>query len=192
VVETLKASGHEVSLVINAGSSDDDAPPTSDPLPLGVGDQVDNDEESGGDPHLLARHNTDPFLTSTSQSTDGMYSSQDTLDDITESPLSFEGDTDFSGMEKVLVKSKVLDLHRTSSAPLTHRERVEASIESSEGGCGEGKGETVSLDCLDGASGESGNITGSENQSYESRLQMRTSSDGTVDNKPKKKVSLEL
>lgn len=199
VVETLKASGHEVSLVINAGSSSANHTPLSEDLPNG------NQVDTGGDDNsalklretplnnsrLLTHHNTDPCLTGSSQSTnfsDGMSSSQDTLDDIAESPVSFEGDTDFSGMEKILMKSKVLDLHRTSSAPLTHRERavvMEASTESGSSlGGGKGSicsGETASLDCLD--SGES-----SESQSYESRLQMRTSSDGTVPDKAKKKV----
>lgn len=205
MVETLKASGHQVSLVINAGSSaieTDHAPPSAD-LPNGgqvdAGELRDEPLDGSCDSHMLTRHSTDPSITSNSQSTDGMSSSQDTLDDIVESPVSFEGDTDFSGMEKVLMKSKVVDLHRTSSAPLTHREKavvMEASTESgssSGGGHGESKGsmgsaETASLDHLDGASRESGNMTGSENVSYESRLQMRTSSDGTVSGK-KKKVS---
>ena len=216
MVETLKASGHQVSLVINAGSSTgetDHAPPLDD---LPNGNQVDIGEDSSelkpdvsldescDSRRVLARHNTDTSITSNSQSTDGMSSSQDTLDDIVESPVSFEGDTDFSGMEKVLMKSKVVDLHRTSSAPLTHRERavvMEASTESgtssSGGGRGESKGsmgsaETASLDHLDGASRESGSMTGSENMSYESRLQMRTSSDGTVSGKTKKKVSWKI
>lgn len=213
MVETLKASGHEVSLVINVGSSNASHTPPSGELPNG--DQVGSDRINDGalksqrtshdeafDSQLSANQNTNPSLTSNSQSTnysDGMSSSQDTLDDIAESPGSFEGDTDFSGMEKVLMRSKVLDLHRTSSAPLTHREKavvLEASTESgSSSGRGEGKGslcsgETGSLDCLDGASGETGGSSSitSSSASYESRLQMRTSSDGIVD-KAKKPVS---
>lgn len=210
MVETLKASGHEVSLVVNTGSSSADHTPPSEDLPNG--DQADTDRGgvAGGDgvlesphaksgPGFSANQIVDPFLTGTSQSTnysDG--SSQDTLDDIAESPASFEGDTDFSGMEKILLKSRVLDLHRTSSAPLTHREKavaLDASAESgssSGGGRGEvkGSGDTASLNCLDGASGESGGVSvSSDNPSFESRIQMRTSSDGTVE-KAKKQVSV--
>lgn len=212
VVETLKASGHEVSLVINTGSSSTGH--TSPSGDLRNGDQADtggvdvtnlddgalrSPYDESCDRRLSANQNSDPFVTSTSHSTnysDGMSSSQDTLDDIAESPASFEGDTDFSGMEKILVKSKVLDLHRTSSAPLTHREKavvLEESGSSSGGGHGEGKGprEVGSLDCLDGASVESGGGgISSDNPSYESRLQMRTASDGTVE-KSKKQVRRE-
>lgn len=199
MVETLKASGHEVSLVINAGSSSSKRNSTTEEILNGSGGGASKSQElpSPDTPYesrLLADQST-----GNSQSTynsDGLSSSQDTLDDIVDSPASFEGDTDFGGMEKVLMKSQVLDLHRTSSAPLTHRERtvaLEASTESgppsgSRGGGGrdQGKRETGSLDDIDGVSVESGGsaTTSVDSLSYEARLQMRTySSDGIVDSK---------
>lgn len=251
MIETLKASGHEVCLVINAGSSSKEETPDSTTEPLkddavlienGSDDSVltkahhpgpSQHDESCDFPSPPKQNSSEPLtntsqpsltshtdnqnsgepLTNTSQSTnqsDGLSSSQDTLDDIAESPASFEGDTDFSGMENILVKRRLpLDLHRTSSAPLTDKEKdvvLESSTDSypsppssssggrSQGGKGKSASVTMemgSLECIDGAGVPSGagGIDGS-NKSYEARLQqMRTSSDGSVSNK-KKTVSL--
>ena len=141
--------------------------------------------------------NAEP-LTNTSLSTntsDALSSSQDTLDDIADSPASFEGDTDFSGMEKLLVKSGLpLDLQRTSSAPLIDVGALEASDESGlssvDSRAGEKRvlsnGELGSLEGIDGR-GKGRGKAGGDSQ-FESRLQMRTASDGTVE-KTKKTVS---
>ncbi len=215
VMETLKASGHEVSLVINAGNKESANPeqPANGTAPLGeisprgkatapldggedTSQGLSSHDDSYDSPLSLA--NAKP-LTNTSQSTtsDVLSSSQDTLDDMVDSPASFEGDTDFSGMEKLLVKNRSLDLHRTSSAPLIERERaglLEASDESGlssadsrvEGKRMLGNPETGSLEGVDG--GEEGRSKASSSQPYEMRLQMRTASDGTVE-KAKNPVS---
>ena len=242
MIETLKASGHEVALVLNVGTgykaAADEADQTADETDQAAADEADqpavraesppglgvpNGEVSGGtnggtledesafEPHQQdSSYNNDSSYSLTNQSADppslstscseALSSSQDTLDDLAGSPASFEGDTDFSGMERVLVNTAVsLDLHRTSSAPGRERDgRMEASIESgsSVGGGGalaeEDKGslysgESGSLDCLDGAGAGSSTAP----MSFVSRLKHRTASDGLVE-KTSKQVGLDL
>ena len=208
VMETLKASGHEVSLVINAGNKNKEPQPPNEESPKStpqssttsllqdVGAQQVSHKESIDSPHHLA--NAEP-LTNTSLSTntsDALSSSQDTLDGIVDSPASFEGDTDFSGMEKLLVKSRLpLDLQRTSSAPLIDTGALDTSGESglsSVDSRAEEKrvlsnGELGSLEGIDGR-GE-GRSKAGDDSPFERRLQMRTASDGTVVEKTKKSVS---
>ncbi len=200
MIETLKASGHQVMLVINAGHSKNDIDTVEQVIEdnelSGSGEHLGLSQEESCDSYSSSNHITEEPLMNTSHLSDDRSSTQDTLDtldDIAESPASFEGDTDFSGMENILLKNTVsLDIHRTSSAPLIHREKgvvLEGSIESGSfsldhpetDSLGEGV-ETRSLDALD-----DGGSTGSE--TYVTRLQMRTSSDGTVDNPKNSAVS---
>lgn len=214
-----------MTLVVNAGSSERakracaETPGDEDGLRQSVqngGENTDTQaqvDEEQCDSHFsstaasaptTSQDPAEPPPTNTSYSStqsDGLSSSQDTLDGITVSPASFEGDTDFSGMQNVLTQHHargVLDLHRTSSAPLTGQE-MGAVLDSSSDSCpsstgrAEGRGEEeggspsyregpASLDCVDGPAGARG-------QGYEARLNPRTSSDGTVE-RAKKQVCL--
>lgn len=182
VIDTLKASGHEVVLVLNVGSSgnkhsDENNGPNDESTDYSC--QTSHDEFRSP-----ADQNAEPSTSHSLAYSDDRSSSQDTLDDIIGSPASFEGDTDFSGLESVAITNSLpLDLHRTSSAPLIDREQ-EVALDSSPSSIDHclGNGETGSLELL--ASGDSTKRT----SSFEKRLQMRTSSDGVVE-KPKKPVS---
>ena len=208
MVETLKASGHEVTLIINAGTSErakkvtaEDSPDshTTRPVQNGAGDDTlklnATEDEHSDSSHLATNQSSGEPLSSISQSTthsDGLSSSQGTLDDITGSPASFEGDTDFSGMHNVLLHGPLdphgpLDLQRTSSAPLIDQRKVtDLSSDSypSSAGPVDGKegGSLCSADStsLEGVDG--GSVGGGE----EGKRKKRTASDGT----PKKQVCL--
>ena len=123
MVETLKQSGHEVTLILKT------------PKPL-EGTKYEKDDQtdegvvadgSSGSCELL-----DPVSNQITES-DGL-----SVDDVDmeggsgiNSPDGFQGDTDLSSLQNVLraKKQASLDLKRTSSAPLTDKEKAEATSE---------------------------------------------------------------
>ena len=156
VIKTLKASGHQVTLVINTSSTKPSFPmqQTSTSFhnlrhPEGEDRQdqvlwVRNGDDTGKfiDPFQYescddslssqACQSADPRMNNcyTMSYSDWKSSSQDTLDDIDESADSFVEDSNFSCMEGNLKVRMPTDLHRTSSAPLVgSRELEEADVE---------------------------------------------------------------
>lgn len=185
-METLKASGHEITLVINAGTSQNhgvlNGDETQDSREEDALESCEQSHDESCDSHSLTNQNHEHIANNSQSSnySDDRSSSQDTLDDIAESPGSFEGDTDFSGMENLLKNRRIpLDLHRTSSAPLTDREKAVALVTSKDSGSShvlsdektslEEDRDSESLDAVDG----------SESGGHEARAKRRTSSDGT-------------
>ena len=218
VIETLKASGHQVTLIVNTGNAktlqrttpdhDGGEEGEEEEEEMGTGStlqhpgeerrvarcerseedaakSISQSQEESSDDLPSSSTRNDPTTSLSTNYSDDKSSSQDTLDDIAESPESLEGDTDFSGMENVLNRTRMpLDLHRTSSAPLSvcrdgRGTLLEMSTDSSsttgthDGDLSLGSEVTGSLEALHMQSGKGVG-------SFESRLTSRTGSDNTV------------
>ena len=182
-METLKASGHEVALVVNAGSSK----LSNEEELCDNGNEVQinshgHSRDQSYDSHSSTYQTSEPLnSTSTNNNSDSKSSSQDTLDDVAEIPASFEGEMDLS-------KSAVMqsDLHRTSSVPLTDREKAVVLEASTEPGLSSVDGPLSDGKALTRDVGETASLDGLDDGSYEARLQKRTVSDGNVNTATKK------
>ena len=145
MIGTLKASGHEVTLIINIGSNRPSAPQqlnngAKTALDQEEGRQVDQTQCDGHEEKVMKRvgqsqeelyDGSRPSLTNQNQDLpmgnilsmdyyDSRSSSQDTLDDIDGCSDSFQEDGTFCSLEPVWNKMrKPLDLTRTSSAPVS-------------------------------------------------------------------------
>ncbi len=153
MVETLKQSGHEVSLILKI------------PKPInGSKDEKDDQTDEGvvadgsnGSCELL-----DPASNQMPES-DGLSVDDVDMEGI-HSPDGFHGDTDLSNLQSIfrMKKQASLDLKRTSSVPLTDREKA---------GMLEGEG---TVEEIDGGSNKFSPLTG-----LQQRMHTRTSSAGT-------------
>lgn len=207
VIRMLKASGHQITLIINTGS----ARPSSLPQHARPahhyqhqrrkgeederdqarcernGDDIDQCQDESCDDSLS---NTDPRTSNINAMnySDGKSSSQDTVDDIAGSPVSFGGDTRFNGMGNILSKVRMpVDLHRTSSAPLVSEIRagLEASTDSSCAGTEREYDRELDLGSVTTGGSLQGLDCTDESEmvlpTFKDRLKLRTSSDGTVE-----------
>ena len=187
VVDTLKACGHQVTLILKVGShhyqngckrkDSHEENGVSEPNELNEEGQVPPEREEEEEEDENDCGNEDETFESHDSSCDSppshplfnqSASNELELSKSPQSPESFEGDTDFSGMQ-------VLDLKRTSSAPLTEKEKasaLEASTESTVDSLNAGS----SCDELDG----SPVLRRGENESFEERLRNKSSDDGRL------------
>ncbi|XP_064405032.1 connector enhancer of kinase suppressor of ras 2-like isoform X2 [Halichondria panicea] len=156
VVETLKQSGHEVSLILKI------------PKPVN-GNKEEKDDQtdegvvadgSNGSCEIL-----DPASNQMPES-DGLSVDDVDMEGI-HSPDGFQGDTDLSNLQSIfrMKKNASLDLKRTSSVPLTDREKADTILEAQ----GEG-----ALEETDGGSNNFSPLAG-----LQQRMHTRTSSAGT-------------
>ena len=189
VVDTLKACGHRVTLILKVGPyhyqngcSKPDKEEQADGD--GEGDVVEEGEErerdqgreedesinDGADEEIFVSRDSSRDSSCDIQSHQlSDHSANNELEGSKspQTPDSFEGDTDFSGMQP-------LDLKRTTSAPLTERERasaLEASTESTADSLNAGS----SCEEVDGSP-----VMRKGDMSFEERLQNRSSGDGRL------------
>lgn len=173
MVETLKQSGHKVTLILKVptpklkeGSKEDDKDDQTD-------EGVVADESSGSCDLLDPSSNqiTDTLMESDGLSVDDL----DTEDSSIKSPDGFQGDTDLSGLHNILrtKKEASLDIKRTSSAPLTDQEKANSILEKNSKDTF-GSNENVLTEETDGLSPSPGLM----GVTFEQRLHQRTASEG--------------
>lgn len=191
-MDTLKACGHQVTLILKVGphhyqngcngkeehkgeengvgeanehNKEGQGPPEGDDVEKDVIDDG-NEEDETFISHDLSRDSScdsQPPHPMSAQSA----SNDIELSKSPQTPESFEGDTDFSGMQP-------LDLKRTANAPLTDKEKanaLEASMESTV----DSLNAASSCDELDGSP-----VLRKGEMTFEERLQNRPSDDGRL------------
>ena len=161
MVETLKQSGHEVTLILKT------------PKPL-EGFKYEKDDQT--DEGVVADGSSGSCELVTNQITESDGLSVDDVDmeggSGVNSPDGFQGDTDLSSLQLVrLKKQPSLDLKRTSSVPLTEREKAEAVSEA------QTDNSEDTIEEVDGGSTVSPPPMGG----FEERLHARTASAGRVE-----------
>lgn len=179
MVKALKKCGHQVTLILKARTTQHQT-------------QSDTSEADQTDLALVSDKLNGTQESSTNQTRVITSVTLDSNSASPTSPQSFEGDTDFSGLEKVLLSQKkndALNIRRTSSAPQTDSERssiLEASHTSPESFT-EDECRSKELEDVDG-----GGCSPFEkrNMSFEERLVMRNSSVGKVKKKKVRHVSV--
>ena len=196
VVDTLKACGHMVTLILKVGphhyqngcSKEEEADEGEVMVDReeereqeeeekdeveGKREDEEEEEECGGDnDETFVSHDSSRDSSCDSQPQQYQLSDHSATNELEDSksprtPESFEGDTDFSGMQP-------LDLKRTSSAPLTDKEKASA-FEASTESTGDSLNAASSCEEVDGSP-----VIKREDMSFEQRLENRTSSDGRL------------
>ena len=169
MVETLKQSGHEVTLILKV--------PTPE-LKEGSKEDEKDDQTDEGVVADGSSGSCDPLDPSTDTLIESDGLSLDDLDiedgSSIKSPDEFQGDTDLSGLHNMLRTKKEisLDIKRTSSVPLTDREKANSILDKNSKdtlGCNENI-----IEETDGSS-PSPRLLG---VTFEQRLHQRTASEG--------------
>lgn len=182
-METLKACGHQVTLILKVGSHHYQNGCSKDGEEEGDGDrEEERGEEAKGEEKVKENGdggNEDTFTSHDSshdsscdsqrhQLSEHSVASNETFDSKSpQTPESFEGDTDFSGMQP-------LDLKRTTSVPLTDTEKASA-FEASTESTADSLNAASSCDEIDGSP-----LTRKGEMSFEERLENRTSGEGRL------------
>lgn len=167
VVDTLKQSGHEVTLILKVPNAELVKEEERD---YQTDEGVVVDGSSGS---------CDPLDPSSNQITDTVIESDGvSIDDIDvvdsegfKSPDGFDGDTDLSGLHNILKNTKLpeLEIQRTSSVPLTDRDKANSILDSK-------ASKNPSENNADERDGFS-NLPNVD-RNFEQRLHQRTASDG--------------
>ena len=186
MVDTLKACGHQVTLILKIGAhhyqngcdKDDkeerDGEEEEEEERVGEVKGVEEVKENGdgGNDGTFTSHDSSHDSSCDShhhQLSEHSIASNETYDSKSpQTPESFEGDTDFSGMQ-------VLDLKRTTSVPLTDREKASA-LEASTESTADSLNAASSCDELDGGSP----VTRRGDMTFEERLENRGSGEGRL------------
>ena len=198
VVDTLKACGHQVTLILKVGphhyqngcngkedeeeeghkgeengvseadklSEEGQGPPAGENGEDGVDDGGNDEEDETFVSHDLSRDSSCDSQPSHPMSDQSASNDQELLKSP-QTPESFEGDTDFSGMQP-------LDLKRTASAPLTDKEKASA-LEGSTESTGDSLNAASSCDELDGSP-----VLRRGEMTFQERLQNRPCDDGRL------------
>lgn len=186
MVDTLKACGHRVTLILKVGPHHYQNGCIKDDKEQADGEGGENGERGGEEERVFEEEDKGIDDGGNEENFASRDSSRDSSCDVQppqfsdhsasnelegskspQTPDSFEGDTDFSGMQP-------LDLKRTSNAPLVEREKVsalEASTESTADSLNAGS----SCDELDGSL-----LLRKEDMSFEERLRNKSTEDGRL------------
>ena len=184
-MDTLKACGHQVTLILKVGphhyqngcnskeeregeengvSEEGQGPPEGD-------DEQEDVNDGGNEEETFISNDLSHDSSCDSQPPhpmpDQSASNDLELSKSPQTPESFEGDTDFSGMQP-------LDLKRTASAPLTDKEKASA-LEASTESVVDSLNAASSCDELDGSP-----VLRRGEMTFEERLQNRSSDDGRL------------
>ena len=183
MVDTLKACGHQVTLILKVGPhhyqngcSKDDKEGENGVSELneegqGPPEEEEDVDDDGNDEETFISHDSSRDSSCDSQPphplSNQSASNELELSKSPQTPESFEGDTDFSGMQP-------LDLKRTASVPLTDKEKASA-LEASTESTVDSLNAASSCDELDGSP-----FLRKGEMSFEERLENKSGGDGRL------------